>query len=344
MAWYLRRLGLEPGREFIVLDRGPGTGGAWQFRWESLRLGAAHRVHDLPGMAELGISFDTADRDRPAREIVSDYYRRYEQAFDLKVVRPAAVTRVENQGLDLAVTYEGPDGSRRVTTRLLVNATGTWGSPFVPWCPGLPSFAGRHLHTADFRSADDLAGLDVVVVGGGTSAIGFALELEGVAASVTWVSRRPVEWLHEQNLSVDHAVAAVAEQDAAAKAGRALPSIVSGTGVPRTRRMQAAIDRGALVRHPMFTAIEPEGVRFADGTFQHADAIIWATGFRPELRHLAPLGLREKAGGITVGQHASWRDPRIFFAGYGPTASTIGANRAGRAIARQVVAELSRLS
>ena len=44
-----------------------------------------------------------------------------------------------------------------------------------------------------------------------------------------------------------------------------------------------------------------------------------------------------------VAQGASWKDPRIFFAGYGPQASTIGANRAGRMIARQVVATLSKI-
>ena len=41
---------------------------------------------------------------------------------------------------------------------------------------------------------------------------------------------------------------------------------------------------------------------------------------------------------MTVGQGASWNDPRIFLAGYGPQASTIGANRAGRMIARQIMA------
>jgi hypothetical protein len=84
-------------------------------------------------------------------------------------------------------------------------------------------------------------------------------------------------------------------------------------------------------------------VRWADGTFRPADAIVWATGFRPELRHLAPLKLREKAGGVVVAAGSAWKDPRVFFAGYGPQASTIGANRAGRLIARQVVAALSKL-
>ena len=67
VGYYLRRLGLDPGNDFVLLDRGPGTGGAWQFRWEALRLGSAHRINDLPGMEELGVSFDTADRQLPRR-------------------------------------------------------------------------------------------------------------------------------------------------------------------------------------------------------------------------------------------------------------------------------------
>jgi cation diffusion facilitator CzcD-associated flavoprotein CzcO len=311
-----------------------------------MRLGTAHKVADLPGMSELDISFETADKHLPARQVISDYYRRYESHFDLQITRPAAVTSVENDGENLSVSYSTGDADSsvgRVSAPFVVNATGTWGSPFLPWYPGRDSFLGRQLHTADYVSAHDLEGLRVVVVGGGTSAIGFLLELETQAAEVTWVSRRPVDFLEAGELNVEAGLAAVAMQDEAARAGRALPSIVSGTGVPRTRRMQAAIDRGVLVRRPMFSSIEPHGVRWDDGTFAEADVILWATGFRPELRHLAPLQLREKEGGVAVAAGTSWRDPRIFFAGYGPQASTSGANRSGRSIARQVVLGLSRV-
>lgn len=374
VAYYLARRGLRARSDFVVLDRGPGTGGAWQHRWEALKLGSAHRVNDLPGMAETGLSFETADRRRPARDVVAEYYRAYEQHFDLRVVRPVEVRSVRNdppsgardEGGSLVVslshdgshkharevtrneTREEPDHSpaaepvlESLTTRLLVNATGTWDSPFVPWYPGRDTFRGRQVHTADYVSAAEFTGLRVVVVGGGTSAIGFLLELEHIAGQITWVTRRPVHFLDQTELNLEAGIAAVAMQDVAARAGRALPSIVSGTGVPRTRRMQSAIDRGVLVDLPMFERIEPDGVRWSDGTFRPADVIIWATGFRPEVRHLAPLGLREKAGGISVVSGRSERDPRIFFAGYGPQASTIGANRAGRTIAKQVVAALA---
>jgi cation diffusion facilitator CzcD-associated flavoprotein CzcO len=368
VAYYLRRFELVADDDFVMLDRAPGPGGAWQQRWSSLRLGTAHRVNDLPGMAELGLSFDTADRSLPAKEVVADYYGRFEEHFELRVRRPMDVRRVSNQGVDLLVEVEdrtpqpleeekarGLFGRRRKTfepagpppaprheivTQFLVNATGTWGSPFVPYYPGMAEFRGRHLHTSDFTDAEEFRGRHVVVVGGGTSAIGFMLELEGVAAGLTWVSRRPIDWIDRQELDLEGASAAVALQDEAARSGRALPSVVSGTGVPKSRRIAAGIERGLLVARPMFDRIEADRVVWNDGSEVQADVIIWATGFRPELRHLAPLKLREKAGGITVGQGAAWSDPRVFLAGYGPQASTIGANRAGRMIARQIMAML----
>ncbi|MUN07498.1 pyridine nucleotide-disulfide oxidoreductase [Agromyces luteolus] len=366
VAFYLRRFELVADEDFVMLDRAPGPGGAWQHRWSSLRLGTAHKVNDLPGMGELGISFETADRTLPAKEVVADYYGRFEEHYRLNVHRPVDVRRITNDGVDLRIEYEdlspqpveelksrGFFGRRRKTfeaaapppaprgelrAQFLVNATGTWGSPFVPYYPGMGDFRGRHLHTSDFASAEDFRDENVIVVGGGTSAIGFMLELEGVASGLTWVSRRPIDWLDRQELDLEGASAAVSRQDEAARAGRALPSIVSGTGVPKNRRIAAGIDRGLLVAKPMFDRIEADRVVWSDGSEAKADAIIWATGFRPELRHLSPLRLREKAGGVTVGQGAAWHDPRIFLAGYGPQASTIGASRAGRMIARQIMA------
>jgi cation diffusion facilitator CzcD-associated flavoprotein CzcO len=336
VAYYLRRFELTPGVDFILYDRGPATGGAWQHRWDALKLGSAHHVNDLPGMAELGISFETADRSLPAKDIVAGYYRRFEEHFGLQVQRPVTVTSVFDRGAELMVQHTRGE----TATRVVVNATGTWGAPFVPYYPGMNTFSGRHVHTSSYLSAEEFAGRSVVVVGGGTSAIGFILELEHVASQVTWATRRPVEFKDESELTIEGGVAAVAAQDAAARAGKALPSIVSGTGVPRTRRIAAGVNRGILVERPMFSAIEENGVRWDDGSFTRADAIIWATGFRPELRHLSPLKLREKAGGLTVESGASWQDPRVFLAGYGPQASTIGANRAGRVIARQIMAQL----
>jgi NAD(P)H-nitrite reductase large subunit len=86
----------------------------------------------------------------------------------------------------------------------------------------------------------------------------------------------------------------------------------------------------------MFARIEPDGVRWADGTFERVDVILWATGFRPAVAHLAPLGLHGPQGGIQLDGTAAIRDDRVQLVGYGPSASTIGANRAGRVAARGI--------
>jgi hypothetical protein len=92
----------------------------------------------------------------------------------------------------------------------------------------------------------------------------------------------------------------------------------------------------------MFERITETGVVWPDGHamgvppaegWGKVDAIVWATGFRAAIGHLAPLGLREPGGGIRLDGTQAVRDPRIQLVGYGPSASTIGANRAGRAAA-----------
>ncbi|MNU03287.1 hypothetical protein D3C72_2472520 [compost metagenome] len=73
------------------------------------------------------------------------------------------------------------------------------------------------------------------------------------------------------------------------------------------------------------------------------DVILWSTGFRSALDHLAPLQLRNTEGGILMtGRLATQvaKDPRIHLVGYGPSASTIGANRAGGAAARELAEQL----
>ena len=83
---------------------------------------------------------------------------------------------------------------------------------------------------------------------------------------------------------------------------RGLPpnSVVSGTGLPVTPAIEAMRARGVLDRLPMFSEILEDAVRWSDGTVVRADIILWCTGFRSSLDHLAPLMLGEPGGGITM--------------------------------------------
>ena len=116
--------------------------------------------------------------------------------------------------------------------------------------------------------------------------------------------------------------------------------MVSVTGLPLTPEMRAAREAGVLRRLPMFVRITPTGVVWADGTARDVDVILWATGWRAALGHLTPLRLRGPGGGIALDGTRVRSDPRIHLVGYGTSASTIGANRAGQAAAREIVALL----
>jgi hypothetical protein len=91
----------------------------------------------------------------------------------------------------------------------------------------------------------------------------------------------------------------------------------------------------------VFDRLTPEGVAWDDGRFVPADVVLWATGFRAALDHLAPLHLRGPGGGITMDGTRVVAQPRLHLVGYGPSASTIGANRAGPSAVRALLRTLA---
>ncbi|WP_418955749.1 NAD(P)-binding domain-containing protein [Streptomyces tritici] len=329
-AYHLRRTGFEPERDFVVLDHAPRPGGAWQFRWPSLTYGKVHGMHALPGMELTG-----ADPGRPSSEVIGEYFASYEGVFGLRVHRPVDV-RAVREGGGGRLLVESSEGT--YATRALVNATGTWDRPFLPRYPGQETFRGRQLHTAAYPGPEAFAGQRVVVVGGGASGTQHLMEIAEVAAATTWVTRREPVW-REGPFGEEQGRAAVALVEERVRQGLPPQSVVSVTGLPLTDAIRDARERGILDRLPMFDRITPTGVTWDDGRTVDADVILWATGFRAAIDHLAPLKLREPGGGIRVEGTRAVRDERVHLVGYGPSASTIGANRAGRA----AVAEIRRL-
>lgn len=335
-AYWLKRRGLAAGRGFVVLDRSPRAGGAWQFRWPSLTLSTVNRIHDLPGMQFA----DVVGTDSPSVEAataVPAYFAAYEEAFELPVFRPVEVKVVCPRGERFRVETD----HGLFSARGIINATGTWESPYIPDYPGRDLFKGRQLHTYDYRSAGEFAGKHVVIVGGGVSAIQLLNEIS-LVTTTTWVTRRePV--FRDGPFDEEAGRAAVAMVEDRVRRGLPPTSVVSVTGLRNTPMIDSMRARGVLVRRPMFCEIVPDGVRWADGTTLEADAILWCTGFRSSLDHLAPLMLREATGGIVMtGRLATQtaKNPRVHLVGYGPSASTIGANRAGAAAATELIRTL----
>src|SRR5215213_956179 len=254
-AYHLKKRALTPGRGFVVLDQSPQPGGAWQFRWPSLRLSTVNRIHDLPGMRFSEV-VDTDATEVEASIAVPRYFAAYEKTFDLPVYRPVKVTVVCDRGERFRIeTDKGNFSARRV-----INATGTWETAYIPEYPGADQFKGRQLHTKDYRTAGEFAGKHVIVVGGGISAIQLLDEVSRVTTT-TWVTRRPPEF-RAGPFTEERGRAAVALVEDRVRRGFPPNSVVSVTGLPLTpgdrgpaspggAEPSADVQRDPRRRHPL---------------------------------------------------------------------------------------------
>src|SRR3712207_1019023 len=99
-AYHLKKRGLASGRGFIVLDQSPQPGGAWQFRWPSLKLSTVNRIHDLPGM-RFSEAVDTeateVEADRKSTRLNSSHANISYAVFCLKKKKQKIITTTREQ-------------------------------------------------------------------------------------------------------------------------------------------------------------------------------------------------------------------------------------------------------
>ncbi|MEU9247681.1 ArsO family NAD(P)H-dependent flavin-containing monooxygenase [Streptomyces sp. NPDC048385] len=327
-GYYLRRQGLD----FVILDAQATPGGAWQHTWDSLHLFSPAAYSSLPGR----LMPPQEGEEYPEAGHVVAYLRDYEKRYELPIQRPVRVTGVHRDGELLRV--ETDSGTWRA--QAVISATGTWWRPFLPATSGRRAFGGRQLHTVQYRSAEDFAGQRVIVVGGGNSGAQIAADLAHTT-DLTWVTQRPPRYLPDDidgRALFDAATARRRALDAGHLDTGGVASLGDIVAVPSVR---TARDAGLLTAKPMFSRLTHNGVDWPDGTSAQADAIIWCTGFRPALSHLAPLGLRGARGHLTTHGTRAADEPRLHLLGYGDwtgpaSATLIGVGRPARDAAREI--------
>lgn len=272
----LRQAGASP----VVLEAGPRPGGSWPRYYDSLTLFSPARYSALPGLPFGG------DPDRyPRRDEVTAYLRDYAARLDVEIRTGSSVTAVTADGP--AYTARLADGTD-VRARTVIAATGSFGRPHRPALPGLGQFAGTVIHASEYRHPAPYAGRHVIVVGAGNSAVQIAAELAGTA-DVTLATRTPIRYAPQRPFGRDlHFWFKITGIDTL-PVGRLLtrPPAVP---VFDDGRYRAAVTAGRPVRRPVFTAVNGTAVTWPGGETTRADAIILATGYRPDLDYLAPLG------------------------------------------------------
>ncbi|MEW1599480.1 NAD(P)/FAD-dependent oxidoreductase [Streptomyces sp. NPDC093808] len=334
-AYALLRRGLRP----VVLEASHRTAGSWPRYYDSLTLFSPARYSSLPGMP-----FPGADRDRyPHRDEVVAYLTAYAGRLDAEIRTGFRVSAVRRTGGGLTVELEGGD---RLSARTVVAASGTFGRPHRPALPGLEEFTGQVLHAAGYRSPAPFTGRRVVVVGAGNSAVQIAAEL-AETARVTLATRAPVKFAAQRVLGRDlHWWLARTGLDAA-PLGRLL-SRPPAQPVLDDGRYRAALAAGRPQRRPLFTGADGTKVTWPDGKREEVDAIVLATGYRPDLPYLTGLdGALDAAGNPRHREGLAAGVPGLAFVGLEwqrslSSNSLRGVGRDADRVARRLAAYLAR--
>ncbi|MFD6968586.1 flavin-containing monooxygenase [Streptomyces sp. NPDC059949] len=267
----------QQGRAPVILEASDRAAGSWPRYYDSLTLFSPARFSALPGMPIGG------DPDRyPHRDEVVAYLAAYADRLQVDIRTGRRVAAVAANGGGFTVELEGGEC---LAARAVVAATGSFGRPFRPALPGLESFAGQVLHAADYRDPAPFAGKRVVVVGAGNSAVQIAAELARVSRT-RLATRAPVKFARQQLLGRDLHFWLTRTGLDAAPLGRLLRT-PPAQPVLDDGRHRVALDAGDPDRRPMFRSLDGEKVTWADGAVEAVDALILATGYRPNLPYLA---------------------------------------------------------
>lgn len=233
------------------------------------------------------------EAEEPIARALPRYLTDVEDRLDLPVLRPVFVDAVQRAS----------DGGFIVTTTSgtwhasgIINATGRWTRPFLPAHHG--TFAGRELHTQEYGGPQDFTRTRCAVIGSDAAACEHVEEISRVAKQVRWYAGR-----------------------------------TRGTSPESIERVRSELGERKNVRlmDGPFRLLR-DGIENADGTVRRLDVIVWATGFRPELRHLAPLRIHRLGSNLA--------EPRLHIIGAKPQKMSEAVS-AGAAAARSLIDHLA---
>lgn len=308
-----------------VLEKAAHVGQSWRQRPDGMRLNSGRGVSALPGQR-----YPRRVGTFPGRDDVVAYLEQYARRY--RVRTDVDVHRVERDdggrwGLETSVG--------RLSAAEVVIATGQFARPLRPAWPGAARYTGQLLHAGDYRTPGPFRGQHVLVVGPGASGMEIAAELAREGARSVHLSVRTPPNLMPRFFGALPGVTVLLRLPARAGDAQArliqaltigdlsqygLPTPAAGP-LTQLRTLGAeptAVDRSTLraIRSGRIrvvsavTDLDATGAHLADGSHLAADAVIAATGFRPDLAglvgHLDVLderGYPRPAGQLPQGLH-----------------------------------------
>jgi cation diffusion facilitator CzcD-associated flavoprotein CzcO len=330
----LKARGLRP----TILEKSSAVGAVWRRHYDRLHLHTDRARSGLPGLA-----MPKAYGRYPSRAQVVEYLEAYAVKFALEPVFNASVHALQREG----GMWRADAGENSQAAPIAVIATGWADFPHSPTWPGMETFGGAILHSSAYRNPAPFTDKRVLVVGFGNSGGEIALDLAEAGIDVTLSVRSPVNIVPRELLGLPILVYPAAEQwlppRLADRINAPLLRFAIGSietlGLRRSAKgpIQSIAEdgRAPLIEVGALDAIRdgrikirgdvasfaPDSVVFQQSPAERFDAIVLATGFRPDLRKLLPdaEGVLGGTGAPLVSGRPT-AEPGLFFCGAIPSA------------------------
>jgi cation diffusion facilitator CzcD-associated flavoprotein CzcO len=246
----------------------------------------------------------------PSREQLVEYLESYAARFDIKPIFNSTVSCIRRNG----ALWRADTGQDSISAPVMVIATGIADAPYRPSWPGSEVYRGPVVHSSEYRNPTPYPGKRVLVVGFGNSGGEIALDLANAGVDVALAVRSAVQILPRDLLGFPILAWAILYRRLPARMVDLINAPILRLAVGPIEKLglrRAAkgprqmveedgrvplIDVGTLdkIRDGSIKicggvdCLTADGVVFADGRSEKFDAIILATGFRPDLRRLIP--------------------------------------------------------
>lgn len=334
------------GVPFDCFEKGSEIGGNWRYEndngtssaYRSLHINSARKL-----MSYRAFPMPDDYPDYPSHWQVAKYFDDYAERFGLRerIAFNTEVLSAEPVDGEWEVAVEGPDGRRTERYRAVLVANGHHWQPRwpEPAFPGADDYEGEQMHVHHYREPDVLVGKRVLVLGIGNSAVDVAVESSRIAEK-TFLAMRRGAWVLPKFLGgkpIDEAAPPVASYLPIAVQrfffNRMLKTAVgqmTDYGLPEP-------DHRLLEAHPTVSsellprighgdiAVKPNidrfaggrTVRFADGSEEQVDLVVYCTGYRIEFPFLDQRVFAAVDNRMPLYKRvASVESPGLYFVGF----------------------------
>jgi putative flavoprotein involved in K+ transport len=267
----------QHGVDFVIIDASARIGDAWRNRWDSLRLFTQASMNGLPGMDFPGDSNAFVSKDE-----VADFLEKYAESMDLPIRLNTRVDRLSHDGTLFVIET----GDTTITAENVIVAMADYQKPAVPEFASELDPSVTQMHSAQYKSPDQLQDGPVLVVGLGNSGADIALDVSQTHETIVSGSESgsvPFKLEGRFGRTIGTRLvrfAMVRVLNTSTPIGRRARPKLMEQGPPLVRVRPKELTAAGITRVGRTTGIDNGKPVVGDETTLDVSNVIWCTGYR----------------------------------------------------------------